>query len=201
MKQEFLEIIQNRYSCRNFTQEKVSEADLDFILEAGRLSPSSLGLEPWRFYVVQDSLKKQEIAQIANQQSHVAKCGVIIIITARLDFNEYFIKKLKERNLTEEELQKRIKLYQPFVEDMNLEQKLHYAREQTYLALANMSNAAVACGLSSCIIGGFDGDKMDSYLNLGTKEKTSVLLVVGKTQNDEIPPKIRSPKEEVVRFI
>lgn len=59
---------------------------MDTILEIARLSPSSLGLEPWRFLVVQDDNKKEELAQICNQQQHVKDCGALIIIVSRLDF-------------------------------------------------------------------------------------------------------------------
>lgn len=55
-----LEIFSTRYSCRNFKNEKLKKEDLDTILEIARLSPSSLGLEPWRFLVVQDDNKKEE---------------------------------------------------------------------------------------------------------------------------------------------
>lgn len=47
-----LEIFSTRYSCRNFKNEKLKKEDLNTILEIARLSPSSLGLEPWRFLVV-----------------------------------------------------------------------------------------------------------------------------------------------------
>ena len=52
MKKE-LEIFSTRYSCRNFKNEKLKEEDLNSILEIARLSPSSLGLEPWKFLVTQ----------------------------------------------------------------------------------------------------------------------------------------------------
>lgn len=201
MKQEFLDIVKARYSCRNFKDSAINANILENILEAGRLAPSSLGLEPWCFYVMQDSIKKQEISKIANNQNHVAHCGAIIIITARLDFVEYFEARLKARNLSEVEMQKRISLYKPFLENMSAERKLFYAREQTHLALANMANAASAYGIASCIIGGFDNVKLDTYLKLNHSEKTSIMLVLGEALESEVPQKVRNAKEEVIKFI
>lgn len=201
-KQIFQQILQERYSCRKFKDSPIPKESLDYILEAGRLSPSSLGLEPWKFYVVEDEARKLEISKIANNQSHVANCGVILILTARLDFGEYFIDKLKARNMPQEEINQRITLYKPFIDAMNEEQKLHYAREQVFLALGNLANATSALGLGSCIIGGFDSDKLDTYLNLKThKERTVILLVIGEKIQDEIPQKSRNPKEEVIKFL
>lgn len=197
---DFLEIVNARYSCRDFKNSAISAEDLDFILEAGRLAPSSLGLEPWIFYVVQDAKKKQEIAQIANRQSHVEHCGAVIIIVSRLDFGEYFEGRLRARNLPEVELEKRLSLYKPFIDGMSLERKLGYAREQAHLALMNMANAATSCNLASCIIGGFDNVALDKYLGLRESEKSAVILVVGEPKDSAIPKKIRNSKEEVVRF-
>lgn len=65
MKKEiFSEIICDRYSCRNFKERMLTQEEMDYILEAGRLSPSSLGLEPWKFLVVQDSKKKPKLLKL-----------------------------------------------------------------------------------------------------------------------------------------
>ena len=201
-KEAFSKIINQRYSCREFKESLLKREDLEYILEAGRLSPSSLGLEPWKFLVVQDSNKKEEISKIANYQGHVKKCGAIIIILARLDFKEYFIPKLQARGMKEEELQKRINLYKPFIESMNEDEKLHYAKEQTYLALGNLANAACAIGLGSCIVGGFDSKALDCYLKLDTtKERSSIMLIVGEYENKAISQKARFSKEEVITFL
>ena len=201
-KEAFSKIINQRYSCREFKESLLKREDLEYILEAGRLSPSSLGLEPWKFLVVQDSNKKEEISKIANYQGHVKKCGAIIIILARLDFEEYFIPKLQARGMKEEELQKRINLYKPFIENMNEDEKLHYDKEQTYLALGNLANAACAIGLGSCIVGGFDSKALDCYLKLDTtKERSSIMLIVGEYENKVISQKARFSKEEVITFL
>lgn len=197
---DFLEIVKERYSCRAFKECEVDANHLDFILEAGRLAPSSLGLEPWRFYVVQDAKKRQEIAQIGNNQSHIAHCGAIIIVVARLDFGEYFESKLRARKLSEKELQKRLRVYKPFIDGMSLEKKLSYAREQAHLAVMNMANAATSCNLAYCIIGGFDSVALDKYLHLNQSEKSAVMLVVGEPKDSVIPEKIRNSKIEVIKF-
>lgn len=200
MEDTFKKIIEQRYACREFGDESIPKEQLDYILEAGRLSPSSLGLEPWRFYVTTNKERKQEICKIAKNQNHVGACGAIIILVARLDFGEYFVEKLQKRNMSQEELDKRIKIYKPFKDSMDINQKYAYAREQTFLALGNLANATKAIGLDSCIIGGFDNDLLDSYLKLdATKERSSIILVVGKAKICDITKKTRFAKEEIIR--
>lgn len=202
MRNEFDKIINERFSCREFLDVDIDDNDLNFILEAGRLSPSSLGLEPWRFYVAKSKTKKEEISQIANNQKHVSECSVLIILVARLDFGEYFIDKLKSRDMSSEELEKRIQIYKPFIDSMDVGKKLAYAREQIFIALANMSNASKSIGYDTCIIGGFNNDELDLYLNLDTKlQRTAVMLTIGKCASEKKVNKIRFDKEEIIRYI
>ncbi|BEK14182.1 hypothetical protein B10973_08260 [Campylobacter lari] len=119
--QDYLNLMQNRSSIRAYTQEKISKENLEYILECARLSPSSLGLEPWKFLVFQKDEHKKEIAKIANNQSHVANCAAIIVVISRADFKDYFEEKLKKRGLSQEELNKRLQTYKPFLDAMDLE--------------------------------------------------------------------------------
>ncbi|MDE5592103.1 MAG: nitroreductase family protein [Helicobacter sp.] len=202
-KEIFNEIFHQRFSCREFQDQdkEISKEDLEYILEAGRMSPSSLGLEPWRFIVAQKLEHKQAIASIAHHQTHFVKCLAIIVFVARLDFGEYFIPKLESRNISKEELQKRVDTYKPFIDGMDKEQKLQYAREQIFLPLMSMAYAATSLELNSCIIGGFDKDALDSYLKLDLKEKSVVLLAIGKAADNHVPKKSRFTQEEIVRYL
>ena len=197
---DFLNIIQSRYSCRNYNDKKISDKDLHLILEAGILAPSSLGLEPWKFLVIKDSKKKEEISKIANNQQHVKNCNVLLAILARLDFVEYFEDKLKKRNLSQEEIEARIALYKDYLNKKDSQEKLFYAREQCHLVIANLINMATNLEIRSCIIGGMDNKKMDDYLGLNENLKSVVLVTLGYS-NEEIPQKNRFSFDEVVSFI
>ncbi|HED7335430.1 TPA: NAD(P)H-dependent oxidoreductase [Campylobacter coli] len=201
MKKE-LEIFSTRYSCRNFKNEKLKKEDLDTILEIARLSPSSLGLEPWRFLVVQDDNKKEELAQICNQQKHVKDCAALIIIISRLDFLDYFEEKLRKRDMSETEMQKRLDTYMPFLQSLSQEQKISYAREQAHIALASILYSANALNIASCTIGGFDKEKLDSYLSLDIqKERSSLVVALGYSNDEKIPQKNRFEFDKIVQFL
>lgn len=201
MKKE-LEIFSTRYSCRNFKNKKLKEEDLNSILEIARLSPSSLGLEPWKFLVTQEDRKKEELSQICNQQKHVKDCAALIIIVSRFDFLDYFEEKLRKRDMSEVEIQKRLDTYLPFLKSLNQEQKISYAREQAHIALANILYSANALNIASCAIGGFDKEKLDSYLSLDTqKEKSSLVVALGYSDDEKIPQKNRFDFNETIKFI
>ncbi|WP_201458683.1 nitroreductase family protein [Campylobacter jejuni] len=197
MKKE-LEIFSTRYSCRNFKNEKLKKEDLNSILEIARLSPSSLGLEPWKFIVVQDEKRKEELSKICNQQKHVKDCAALIIIISRLDFLDYFEEKLRKRDMSETEIQKRLDAYMPFLKSLNQEEKISYAREQAHIALASILYSANA--LSP--IGGFDKQKLNSYLSLDIqKERSSLVVALGYCNDEKNPQKNRFSFDEVVKFI
>lgn len=197
-----LELFKNRYSCREFKNEALKDEDLRTILEAARLSPSSLGLEPWKFIVISDEAKRAQIAEIAHNQKHVQTAAALIIILSRLDFASYFESKLRARKMSEQDLQMRLKTYKPFLEAMTTEQKLAYAREQAYIALSSILYAAQLLDIGSCTIGGFDKNALDSYLKLDTSKLQSTLIVaLGKKASTQVPEKQRFGFDEVVEFL
>lgn len=57
----FHELSQKRFSARKFTDEQVSQADLDYILECVRLAPSACNKQPWKFVVVRSDEAKRKL--------------------------------------------------------------------------------------------------------------------------------------------
>ena len=58
---DLMQLMKDRYSCRKFTSKVVDEADVDAILEAGRIAPSACNNQPWRFIVLLDD---DELAKV-----------------------------------------------------------------------------------------------------------------------------------------
>lgn len=198
----FKELISKRRACKLFNDKKINEKDLHFILESGVLAPSSHGFEPWKFIVVQDEKRKEELSKICNQQKHVKDCAALIIIISRLDFLDYFEEKLRKRDMSETEIQKRLDAYMPFLKSLNQEEKISYAREQAHIALASILYSANALNITSCPIGGFDKQKLNSYLSLDIqKERSSLVVALGYCNDEKNPQKNRFSFDEVVKFI
>lgn len=126
----------------------------------------------------------------------------IVIIVSRLDFAEYFEEKLRKRKMSEEELNRRLSLYKPFLQSMDERAKIAYSREQAHIALAGILYAANTLNIATCTIGGFDSAKLNAYLNLDTKKELSTLMIaLGYSDDEEIPAKSRFEFDEVVRFL
>lgn len=129
-------------------------------------------------------------------------CAALIIIVSRLDFLDYFEDKLRKRDMSEAEIQKRLDAYTPFLKSLNQEQKISYAREQAHIALASILYSANALNIASCTIGGFDKEKLNSYLSLDIqKERSSLVVALGYCNDEKNPQKNRFSFDEVVKFI
>lgn len=82
----FLSNLHWRYATKRFdTERKVPEADLEKILEAIRLTPTSYGLQAYHFYVVSNQSIKDQIKPYAWNQNQIDTCSHLIVFTARTD--------------------------------------------------------------------------------------------------------------------
>jgi nitroreductase len=72
------EAIKKRYSCRSYADKAVEQEKLDQILEAARQAPSAKNLQDWRFVVVTDKKRKQQVANCTNQAQAFGKAGAMI---------------------------------------------------------------------------------------------------------------------------
>lgn len=209
-----LQGFRNRASTRYYEpSKKISEEDFNYILEFARLSPSSIGSEPWKFIVIQNKALREKLKPVSwgvatqlDNASHV----VVILAKKNLRYDSDFIDQtLERRKLTGEQKVKAKEKYKTFQsEDMKLldsERTLFdWASKQTYIALANMMTGAAFMGIDSCPIEGFHYDTVNQILSdeklFDPKEwGVSVIVTFGYRAKD-ITPKSRKVLEEIVTW-
>lgn len=81
---ELAEAIKKRRSVRDYEDRPVPEEKLRKVLEAARLAPSASNRQRWKFIVVRDSKRRQELARAAGGQTHLAKAPVVIAAVATM---------------------------------------------------------------------------------------------------------------------
>lgn len=199
----FEKLIQERFAYKAFTDEIIKKEDLDFILESGRLSPSSCGFEPWRFVVVSKK-DNENLSKICFNQENVATASHNIIILARMDLQakDEYIKKQIARFCPPDDakFEEILNAYTYETNTLNPEQLYAYAKANCYLALMQMSLAAMSRGIDTCMIGGFEKDKVDSFLELSYPFETAVILSLGFRKEAPKYSKKRLNIEEVVCY-
>lgn len=212
LKKQIRQGIDHRLAVRVYSDRKISKEDVDFILDAAWLSPSSIGLEAWRFIVLEDDSIKEALKEItwgAQYQLETASHFVLLIAgkDVRYDSDNVY-QSLVRRGLTDEaDLKARLARYRSFQEsDMHLDSPralFDWAAKQTYIALGNMMMTASLMGIDSCPIEGFDYDKVNQLLSKAglidpQKEGIASMLSLGYRLRDPKHPRSRKPREDVV---
>jgi nitroreductase len=218
IKKEILNSFYFRHATKEFdATKKISEEDIKFILEIGRLSPSSFGMEPWKFVVVQNPDLRNKIKNTAwGAYSKLPEASHFVLILARtkLDtkFDSDYLQNqfLHIKQLPEEFLAKYLQRIEEFQkEDFNLLEGerplLDWASKQTYIALGNMMTAAAQIGIDSCPIEGFHMEKMNQLLAdegiLGDGHFSLSVMVAFGYRVNEPKPKTRRAYSDVVQWI
>jgi len=208
MKNEFLKAMDFRHACKVFDDtKKISEEDLKFILEVGRKSPSSFGMEPWKFVVIQNEDLKAKVRPFCWDQVQVTSCSDLVVILARIEDvkpeSGIPAQKFARRNMPQDKLDFYIDVYSSHLKETlsNDENVLAWTARQCYLAASNMMTAAASIGIDSCPIEGFEKEKVEEVLELDTsKYQVAMVLPFGYRINEQ-SEQLRANFEEIVEFI
>ena len=86
MEKTFMEAMDFRHACKIFDEtKKISEEDITFILEVARKSPSSFGMEPWKFLVITNEELKEKLRPVCWNQVQITSCSHLVIVLAAID--------------------------------------------------------------------------------------------------------------------
>lgn len=173
-KQQVLDAFHFRCATRYYDPtRKISKEDFEYILELGRLSPSSVGSEPWQFLVIQNPELRQALKPVSwGMATQLDNASHVVVILANKNMrydSEDFRANLVRRGLTEEQIQTNMAIYQRFqTEHINVLENdrtlFDWASKQTYIALANMMTGAALIGIDSCPIEGFNYAEVNRIL-------------------------------------
>ncbi|TDQ57176.1 nitroreductase [Mesocricetibacter intestinalis] len=214
-KQQVLEAFKHRSATRAYDPDKkVSAEDFAYILELARLSPSSVGSEPWKFVVIQNQELRRKLKPVSwGMATQVEDASHLVVILAKKNArydSEFFRTALEKRGLNEEQMEKAIAKYQSFqTNDMKVlesERSLFdWCSKQTYIALANMMTGAALIGIDSCPIEGFDYEQVNLILAdagvFDPKEYGVSVMVTFGYRAKPIKSKYRKPLEEIVSWV
>ncbi len=208
-----------RHACKEFDPSyHISDADINTILEAGRLSPSSFGFEPWQFLVIQNKALREELLPICwGAQGQLPTASHFIIFLARLgkamNPKDTYIRETIMRDtqkLPDEVAEMRVGFFENFIENDlayagNDRAKFEWAARQCYIALGNMMTTAALLEIDSCPMEGFKKAEVENLLaskNLLNKETHGVAVMLGLGKRIKEPhEKTRRSMDQVVQWV
>ena len=208
MNNDFSKAMDFRHACKIFDEnKKVSDEEIHFILEAGRKSPSSFGMEGWKFLVITNEALKAKVRPLCWDQVQVTSCSHLVIVLAAIDSVKVESGEVKKRFTRREMPQESLDFYMD-IYAKHLEKTLstdeniyHWTSKQSYIALGNMMTAAAFIGIDSCPIEGFEKENLEEILEIDTsKYQLSVVVPFGYRLNEQ-SSQLRLPFDDVVEFI
>ena len=208
MNKTFMEAMDFRHACKAFDDtKKISDEDMNFILEAGIKSPSSFGMEPWKFLVITNEELKAKIRPYCWDQVQITSCSHLVIVLAAIDSvkveSGLVRTKLGRKGFPDDKLEFYVGIYGSHLKDvLNSDENIYsWTARQTYIAIGNMMTGAASKGIDSCPIEGFEKENLEKVLELDTsKFQVSCVLPFGYRLNEQ-SPQVREPFENIVEFI
>jgi nitroreductase len=197
-----------RYATKQFDPiRKISAEDWATVEEALLLTPSSGGLQPWKFIVVTDPAIRERLRVASYGQAQITDASHLVVFAAKQNFSETdvdaHVKHLAEVQGVAIEMLAPLRdmLVGGIVKSMDEKGRDAWARNQAYIALGNLLTSAALLGIDACPMEGFDRAQYDEILGLPAQGfATAVIATVGfrlPTDKYANAPKVRFPKEQI----
>jgi len=210
--QSLIQSLEWRYATKVFDPSKKISIEIWSALEnALVLTPTSYGLQPYQFILVQDPAKRAALVPQSWGQKQVVDCSHLVVFAARTEMTTADVERLishtvKVRGIPADSL--------GFYRDMMLGDIVNgprgkaaheWAARQCYIALGNLMTCAAVLSVDACPLEGINPAEYDNILSLnGSGYKTVVALALGyRADGDKYAKlkKVRYSQAELVRAV
>lgn len=207
----YIESLQKRYSVKKFNKDKkISPEILQNILTAGQLSVSSLGLQPYKIFVIESDEMKNKLIPAFRNPSQISTCSHLIVLATKKNVEEkyvdgYFRHITEVREVPMESLDLFRKSIDQYIRSLSEEEEFHWHQKQAYIVLGQMIFAAALEEVDSCPMEGFNENLMNEILGIDSSVETAtVTLALGyRAEDDHFQhlKKVRKPEDKLFKFL
>ena len=203
---DFDDAVLTRRSVHEYNDETVDEETLEAVFERVRYSPSSFNLQPWEFLVLQDDENRERLQEVAYGQDHVTDAPVAIAVLGNTNpaahGDAVAADLLRKGYLPNEEAKAGLLETFDGMTERSDEENRVWTQRSTSLAAMTLMHAASAEGLSTCPMGGFDGDALHEEFDIDDQYEPVMLVTLGYAADDAAdktnPRKFRREAEAFV---
>jgi nitroreductase len=201
-----------RYAVKKYdATKKISAQDWSTLEEVLRLSPSSFGLQPWKFLVVQSPDLRKKLTPATWGQPQVETCSHFVVLTTLKKIDEAYVQSYIDdiaftRGIKASELDGFKKSMMGAVVNGPISQHLQtWSQKQVYIAMGNIMNAAALLHIDTTPMEGLEPAKYDDILGLtNTPYATVAAVACGYRSPDDqlqFAKKVRFPKAKVIQTL
>lgn len=209
---ELIEKLNWRYAVKKFDNtKKISDSDWAALEQALLLTPSSYGLQPWKFLVVQNASLRKKLTPHSWNQTQVEDCSHYVVLAAKEKVDSAWVQKYisriaEVRGVDESSLKGyHDMMLGDVVNGPRSQVAKEWASKQVYIALGNLMTAAAMLNIDACPMEGIDPAKYDEILDLnGSGYITLVSCALGYRSNQDRSAsykKVRFKTEDVVKYL
>lgn len=199
-----------RYATKAFDpSRKISPADWTALEQSLILSPSSYGLQPWKFLVITDPALREQLKAHSWNQRQVTECSHFVVFAGQMDISEQDVQRWVERIAQVRQVSpEQMNTYRDMmVGDLVKGPRHAWIREwtarQAYIALGTFMTSAALLGIDTCPMEGIDPLRYDEILNLSAVGyRTLCACAAGSRAADDKyagAPKVRYEPDEVIQ--
>jgi nitroreductase len=188
----FIENQNWRYATKKFdTSKKIKKEDLEFLLQAIQLSTSSYGLQPYKIFIVENPETRKQLLPFSWNQQQIVDASHLIVFASQTKIKEADIDSYIENTCIIRQIPKdNLQGYSDFMKSKLLplsdEKISDWSAKQTYLALANLINAAAELKIDVTPMEGFSAKDYNKILNLDGNNLTATLVApIGYRHQDD----------------
>lgn len=208
---DLLAALRFRYATKAFDPaRKIPVETWDAIEKSLVLTPSSFGLQPWKFLVVKNPEIREKLKAASWNQPQLIEASHLVVLTARTDLTQAdidsWIARLSEIQGTPiEALAGLSGMISSFSSAMAPAEKQAWNTRQVYIALGQLMTSAAVLGIDSCPLEGISPADYDTILGLpGTGYATAVACALGYRSPEDkyaVAPKARFPDAQVIAHV
>ena len=202
-----IEAMKWRYAVSKFDTKKLSDQQLNDLLESTILSPSSYGLQPWKFIIVTNEEVRSKLQEAGYNQPKISESSHLVVFAVEKIINDLLVDTFIEsvsatRSVPVESLKGYADMIKSTVNSKTPEQRIEWATRQAYIALGVLVTTGAVEGIDVAPMEGFDPKKFDEILGLDKMGlESKVIASIGFRANDDpqaLYKKVRFPREKVV---
>jgi nitroreductase / dihydropteridine reductase len=202
-----LEALKWRYATKQFdVEKKLSAEQLATLKEALRLAPSSFGLQPWHFIVVENAEMRSKLRAAGYDQPQITDASHLIVLATETKVDALLVEKYMQsiatlKNIPVDALSGFSGMLNGAISMKGEAGAAEWAARQVYIALGVLLTAAAVEGIDAAPMEGFDPVQFDTIMNLGDRGLTTrAIVAVGfRSASDEAAsaPKVRYSEAEL----
>jgi nitroreductase/dihydropteridine reductase len=204
---ELLKSLEWRYATKKMNGKPVNEDQVEQVLKAIQLAPTSMGLQPFTVLVVKDLSLREKIKNVAYQQSQITDGSHVLVFAAWSNISveqvdAYLNNIAQTRGVEVSSLDGFRKNMVDLITKQSEEQNFQWAARQTYIAFGTAIAAAAELRIDATPMEGFDPAAVDEILGLkelGLRSVTLLPLGYRDEEQDWLSkaPKVRRDKKEL----